>query len=294
MKVVVTGATGNLGGKLFAHLEASAWCDEVIGLDNRAAPSKSGSPNARHVIADLTDPTDRRWRDTLTGAAALVHFATRNPLPNCTWDEATESLAMTSTLADTALAAGVSRFVFASSNHVMGGYKDQPLAGTLSAGSLSTSMPPEPGTRTTTNGVSARPNAYATSKLYGEALAVSKARASGGRLTTVSVRIGWCLPGDNDPSAINSLALPLPPAEAAAANKANPNDLGWFRGMWLSNRDLVGVMERAIRADAAPWPAPGIVVNGMSANTGSVWDIATTRKLIGYAPQDDWVRVIGL
>lgn len=292
MKVVVTGATGNLGGKLFAHLAAAPWCNEVIGLDNRTASTDVGSLSARHVIADLTDPNDRRWLDTLSGASALVHFATRNPLPNCTWEEATESLAMTAGLLDAALAAGVSRFVFASSNHVMGGYKDQPLAGTLTAGSLTTAMPAEPGTRTTANGISSRPNAYATSKLYGEALSISKARASGGRLTTVSVRIGWCLPGENDPSAINALALPLPPAESEAANRANPADLGWFRGMWLSNRDLAAVMERAIRADATDWPAPGIVVNGMSGNTGSVWDLSTTRKLIGYVPQDDWTRVL--
>jgi nucleoside-diphosphate-sugar epimerase len=292
MKVIVTGATGNLGGKLFSHLAMADWCDEVVGIDNRPAAAQTALPKSRNVIADLTDPTDRRWLDTLAGASALVHFATRNPLPNCTWDEATESLAMTSGLIDAALAADIPRFVFASSNHVMGGYKDQPLAGTLTPGSLTTAMPPQPGTRTTTNGVSTRPNAYATSKLYGEALAVSKARASGGRLTSVSVRIGWCLPGDNDPSAINALALPLPPAEAEAANRANPGELGWFRGMWLSNRDLAGVMERAIRADTAAWPAAGIVVNGMSANTGSVWDIATTRKLIGYVAQDDWTRVI--
>jgi hypothetical protein len=51
-------------------------------------------------------------------------------------------------------------------------------------------------------------------------------------------------------------------------------------------------MECAIRADAAGWPAPAIVVNGMSANTGAVWDIATTRRLIGYQAADDWTKVI--
>jgi nucleoside-diphosphate-sugar epimerase len=260
--------------------------------DNRAAADAASGPKARYVVADLTDPGDRRWLDALARADVLVHFATRNPLPNCTWEEATESLVMTAALIDAALAAAVPRLVFASSNHVMGGYKDHPLASKLTAGSLTTAMPPEPGTRTAPNGISARPTAYATSKLYGEALAAAKARASDGRLTSVSVRIGWCMPGENDPAQINALAIPLPPAETAAANAANPGDLAWFRGMWLSNRDFAAVMECAIRADAAGWPAPAIVVNGMSANTGSVWDIATTRRLIGYQAADDWTKVI--
>jgi nucleoside-diphosphate-sugar epimerase len=292
MKVVVTGAAGNLGGKLVRHLAGAAWCDTVIGIDNRMAADATRHPKVHHVVADLADAGDGRWLGALSGAGAVVHFATRNSLPNCTWEEATESLAMTAALIDAALANDVPRFVFASSNHVMGGYKDRPLADGLTAGSLTTAMPPAPGTRTTTNGISARPNAYATSKLYGEALAVAKARASNGQLTAVAVRIGWCLPGENDPAAINALAIPLPPAETAAANAANPGDLAWFRGMWLSNRDFTAVMECAIRADSGGWPAPGIVVNGMSANTGAVWDIATTRRLIGYAAADNWTKVL--
>ena len=43
-------------------------------------------------------------------------------------------------------------------------------------------------------------------------------------------------------------------------------------------------MERALLADATRWPQPGIVVNGMSANTGMAWDLEAGRRLIGYAP----------
>ena len=61
----------------------------------------------------------------------------------------------------------------------------------------------------------------------------------------------------------------------------------WFRLMWLSNRDYLQLMEKCIRAD------PGLrfaVVNGMSANTGMRWDLAHTRQLLGYEPQDDVTR----
>ena len=61
----------------------------------------------------------------------------------------------------------------------------------------------------------------------------------------------------------------------------------WFRLMWLSNRDFCHLMERCIEAEKLP---PFVILNGMSANAGMRWDIGTTRKLVGYAPQDDVTR----
>ena len=63
--------------------------------------------------------------------------------------------------------------------------------------------------------------------------------------------------------------------------------------MWLSNRDFVHLFERAVNADAAAWPAPAIVVNGMSDNTGMAWSLDQTRRYLGYQPRDD-VNASGL
>ncbi len=57
--------------------------------------------------------------------------------------------------------------------------------------------------------------------------------------------------------------------------------------MWLSNRDFAHLFERAVNADASEWPAPAIVVNGMSANTGMTWSLDETRRYLGYQPLDD-------
>jgi hypothetical protein len=74
--------------------------------------------------------------------------------------------------------------------------------------------------------------------------------------------------------------------------ESDDRDLRWFRNMWLSNRDFVALFERAVLADAAAWPRPGIVVNGMSANAGMPWDIETTGALLGYHPLDDvWAEL---
>jgi nucleoside-diphosphate-sugar epimerase len=262
----------------------------VIAVDRTASAGPSDE-RVRWVEADLSDPADRRWRAALEQAEGVVHLAAKNPNPDSSWDDAAVSFDMTLHVTQAAAAAGVRRLVFASSNHVMGRYKDTPLADGLAPGGLLPSLIPGPGTRWFNGREIIDGVAYATSKLMGERLCVATAALSAGAFTTVSVRIGWCQPGDNDPATINSTGV------AGAASTSGPDserDLRWFRNMWLSDRDYGAVMLRALRADASTWPAPGIVVNGMSANAGMPWDLEAGRSLIGYAPRDDvWLRVPG-
>ena len=284
--VLITGAGGNLGRKLTAHLLATDWCGEVVALDHaKGHPNKATGERVRHVHADLADAEDARWRDALSGVDAVVHFAARNPNPDASWSDAAQSFDITAHVVKAAADAGVRRFVFASSNHVMGRYKDAPLAETVTEpGSLRTDLAPGPGTHWFNGTETVDGTAYATSKLMGEQLCVAQAVLSGSVFTTVSVRIGWCQPGENDPGTINSTGVAG--AESAEGPDSERNLL-WFRQMWLSNRDFLGIMEHALTADAADWPAPGIIVNGMSDNAGMPWDLEATRRLLGYAPQDD-------
>lgn len=283
-RVLVTGASGNLGRKLIAHLAETRWCEGVVGVD-RAAGAAPHSERVALVVADLLDPDDRLWRDALGTVEAVVHLASANPSPDSSWAEACDSLDMTAHLVGAAVQAGVRRFVFASSNHVMGQYKDPPLAGQIGPGELRTDLPPGPGTRWFDGERVIQGTAYAVSKLMGERLCVSQARISGGAFTTVSLRIGWCQPGENRPDTISATGVQGDASSAPGAE--SERDLRWFRNMWLSNRDYTALVERAILAPADVWPEPGIVVNGMSANAGMGWDVETTRTLIGYESRDD-------
>jgi nucleoside-diphosphate-sugar epimerase len=277
-RVLITGAFGNLGKKLVAFLSNCAWCGDIVALDCRA-PSQVLPANVQVVIADLADPKDESWRHAFRGIDAVVHLAAQHASPRASSADAIASFDMTARTVEVAGRSGVARFVFASSNHVMGGYKDHPLFKTVSPGRLSTDLAPSPNME------------YGVSKLMGERLCCAKAELSDGKMTAVSARIGWCQRGDNHPSTINASGVSLS-ATSDVHDEMN-SDLKWYRNMWLSDRDFGQLMERALMADASGWNAAGIVVNGMSANTGMLWDVETTRQMIGYVPQDDVWKELG-
>jgi uronate dehydrogenase len=161
-----------------------------------------------------------------------------------------------------ALAGGVRRFVFASSNHVMGGYQDEPGV------RLTPDLSPRPGLRYVVDGQPRNSTAYGSAKLFGERIGKCYADAHG--LEVIAVRIGWVWRGGaNVPANL-------------------PRERGdWFRLMWLSDRDFCHLMERCLLATL---PSRFLIVNGMSANTGMAWDLESTRRILGYEPQDDVTR----
>lgn len=280
MRVLITGAAGNLGGKLTSHLQSADWCSTIVGID----PKPQGeSGKLRAIVADLRDAQDRRWTDEVVQADAIVHFAAQNPWPDSSWQEAAQSIDMTLNLLNR-LGERPCRFVFASSNHVMGGYKDTPLpAGQL----LSADTPPMPGTRFFDGTQYWTPSAYGSSKLTGERAVAAKAAIGGGRFTGVSVRIGWVQRGENRPETINANGGGTNHGPGQSDAEEVGRALKWFRGMWLSNRDFLQLMERALTTPATNWPAPAIVVSGVSSNTGTAWDHAAGRDYLGYRPVDN-------
>jgi nucleoside-diphosphate-sugar epimerase len=287
--VLVSGACGNLGRKVIEALAAAPWCGRVIGID-RHDDNAGFSAEARSrlvlVAGDLTRP-DGAWRQALSGVDAVVHLAFINPVPDASWGQSLASFDMTANLLLAATEAGVRRFVFASSNHVMGGYKDAPLADAMGPGRLTTSLEPAPGTRWHNGPRIVDSTAYATSKVMGERLCQAVTQAPGNTLTSVSVRIGWTQSGENDPRTITYAGNHK---ETPAGNAMSADDrraLRWYRGMWLSNTDLAALFIAAVTADAAAWPSRHIIVNGVSRNRGTDWDLASAEALIGYRPHDD-------
>jgi nucleoside-diphosphate-sugar epimerase len=249
--VLITGAAGTLGRKLRAHLDGRVGV-RALDRDPRGDPSVTA--------ADLGRWGD--WHRLFRGADVVFHFAA-DPEAYKPWPDliGPNMDALIHTYQAAALG-GVRRVVFASSNHVMGGYQDEP--GAL----LSDNTPPRPGLQYRVDGVPRSSAAYAAAKLFGERLGMCYAESHG--LETIVVRIGWVWRGGEN------VPANLPPERGE-----------WFRLMWLSDRDFLHLTDRCLAADL---PEKFVIVNGMSANTGMPWDLGPGRRALGYEPEDDITR----
>lgn len=128
MKVLVTGASGFIGGTVCRTLAASGMT--VLGAVRREAALPAGVTAFR--VDDINGDTD--WRQAVTGMDAVLHLAGRAHVMH---DHAADPLETfrainrdgTAALADQAAAAGVKRFVFVSSIKVNGDFaaRDQPF-----------------------------------------------------------------------------------------------------------------------------------------------------------------------
>jgi uronate dehydrogenase len=245
--VLITGATGNLGGKLRRHLEGR-WPLRLLDCEARGDPAV--------IAADLTQWGE--WTEQFRGVDTVFHFAA-NAIAQQSWpDVIAPNIDAMLNVFHAAVREGVRRIVYASSNHVMGGYKErEPLR-------ITTDLPPLPGTRYVVDGEERDSTPYGAAKLFGERLGKALTDAHG--VSFIAVRLGWVRPGDN-------LAGEIPESRE-----------DWFRLMWLSNRDFGQLMERCLVADVRE---RFVIVHGMSANTGMRWDLESTRGMIGYEAGDD-------
>jgi NAD+ dependent glucose-6-phosphate dehydrogenase len=230
MALVVTGASGNLGGKLVASLgrEFALRCLDRQGGDGC-------------IAADLSI-YDEHWVQQFEGADTVLHFA-GEPRPTAPWAKVQRgNIVATWNVLRAARRCKVRRVVFASTNQVMAGYRFRNTA-------ITTEMPPAP------------LNPYAVSKLFCEE--AGRAFASQTGISFIALRIGNIQPGDNVPHAGMGLGL-------------------WGQQMWLSNRDFIAAVRAAILAREVPFA----IVNLVSNNPGTPWDLTHTRAVLGFVPQD--------
>lgn len=171
--ILITGASGNIAMKL-----REAWEDlyDLILIDSVADPD---DPDV--IQADLS-VWDQEWVDLFAEVDTVIHLAgNRNEFS--TWqDLADPNLDGYANVLNAAILNEVERFIFASSNHVMGGYRE------IDDLPITTDLPPRPD------------SPYGGTKLMGERLGKSAAEAYG--LTFIGLRLGWIQDGDNIPQTL--------------------------------------------------------------------------------------------
>ena len=220
---------------------------ELSGIDRADV---DGVPVTVADIADLN-----AILPAFEGIDAVVHLGA-DPSPQASWESVlSNNLIGTRNVYEAARLSGVNRVVFASSNHAVGNYplKQDPYKAIYDGRTGEVRRPFPPITHEML-----RPDSYyGVSKAFGESLGSFFHDEYG--VSIICLRIGWVMTPDD-------------PAFSPAA-----------LSLWLSHRDAAQLIQKSIDAPASVGFA---VLNGESDNSLSIWDIETTRQVLGYEPQD--------
>lgn len=200
-RVILTGSTGNLGGKAVDALSA------IDGLELVRMGRNRGDVEGVISVDLLT--YSESWASLFRGADAVMHLAA-DPKPVSDWASIADyNIDLALNVFRAAEDNGVRRFVFASSNWVLGGYR-------FGREQLGSGLPPRP------------VNPYGASKLFIERLGLAIAARSG--MSFLGLRIGYAQKGDNRPGPHMAFGH-------------------WGQEMWLSNRDWAQAVILAVMSE---------------------------------------------
>jgi NAD+ dependent glucose-6-phosphate dehydrogenase len=199
-RIIVTGSTGNLGAKAIAAL-ASQSDIEVVRIGRNTA----GGPG---VIPAALEVWNADWARHFEKIDCVLHLAA-DPRPAGDWTTIRPlNIDLSLNILRAAEEHRVPRFVFASSNWVLGGYR-------FRSERFNSALPPMP------------VNPYGSSKLFIERCGMAWAARTA--LSFLALRIGYCQPGDNVPGAHMAFGR-------------------WGQEMWLGNRDWAQAALKAVTA----------------------------------------------
>jgi nucleoside-diphosphate-sugar epimerase len=245
-RVLITGAAGLIGTLLRERLSERY---ELRGVDRKRARG-----SGLHAV-DLSRG-GRRALGAFRDIGGVVDLAGASDA-DISWKIVlNNNIPVTTNVLEAARQNGVRRVVYASSNHVTGGYElDDPYA-RIVRGDVESLDPQEIPLITSAHPI--RPDGpYAVGKAFGEAVGRYYADEYG--LSVICLRIGTC----------NRAGRPERPRHFATL---------------LTHDDLVRLVVAAIEA---PDDLRFGVFYGVSANTWRFWDIADSREAMGYEPQDN-------
>ena len=247
-RLAITGAAGMIGSLLAADLSSD---HELVAIDRAW---RTGALRRRQDTRRLAFA-----QGAFAGCRAVIDLAAdgRSDIP---WREVAKgNLAATVGAFEAARRAGVTRVIFASSNHVTGLYeRDEPYA-SICAGRYAGLDPGR--IPLITSAFPIRPDGpYGIGKAAGEAAGRWYADEHG--LSVICLRIGTVYRDDRPKSQRGFATI-------------------------LSHGDLV----RLVRACLEAPPELGFAIfYGVSNNTWRFWDIDEARELVGYVPVDDAER----
>lgn len=238
-RILITGINGLIGGVLQKGL-ADRY--DVYGLDESEPFSE------RVLSADISDYKQVAQVFEALRPLHVIHLA-GNPSPDATWEEVlSANIVGTRNIFEVAREFRVSRVIYASSNHVTGGYEgiesNYFLHRQTEPVKISTKDPVRPDSD------------YGVSKAFGEAVARYYCARWG--VEAICLRIGAVLKDDDPTTDARNLRI------------------------WLSHRDLVQLVEKSLMTNV-----PFGIYYGISNNKGAFYDLTNARDELGFVPVDD-------
>jgi nucleoside-diphosphate-sugar epimerase len=250
-KVGITGAAGHIGLDLAAGLADKY---ELTLFYHNAKPDTS--LKLKMVQADLSD--EKQVTGIFQGLDAVIHLAAASSSLSDWESVLQQNIITTYNVFEEGRRAGVSKIVFASTNHTQHAYTmltntlNEDLSYVKNHGLVKLSDPPAPD------------SLYGVSKLFGEDLGRYYSRFFG--IKVVSLRIGWADTQKMRDWIIN--------AEEPVKNHV--------RVMFLSTSDLIDVMDKSLQIDT-----DYLLAYAVSDNKPAVFDLTETRNKLGFNPKDN-------
>lgn len=241
--ILLTGAAGRIGTILRNHWQGQ---HRIIGVDMKPWEPREGEVaiEARIESTDLSKAFD------LAGAGAVVIHLAAATWDNAGWEDIKQSnIGGTYNVFRLAQERNAARVVFASTNHVTGGYGD------LAPGERT--EPYTPPQMLITPEMPTRPDSlYGVSKASGESLA-------------------WFFQGEYG---LSALCLRI----GSVTEHDDPTENPRLRSTWLSHHDLCHLFDCCLTSTVSFG-----IYYGVSRNAKRFWDISNAERELGYQPRDD-------
>lgn len=248
-RVLVTGAEGTIGAAVREHL-AERYELVSLTLTPQDFPSHVADISELDAIRPAFEQVD-----------AVVHLAA-SPAIETPWNDVLRNnIVGTYNVFEAAREAGISRVVFASSNHAVGMYELD--------GAPELYEPDDE--RIYDHTAELRPDSlYGVSKAYGEALGRLYMERHG--LRVFCLRIG----------AVRERDDPTEPSSNPLIDLDADGQRNRMRAVWLSRRDCAELIASCLEVEDVSWA----IVYGVSGNPRRFWDLTHARELLGWEPRD--------
>ncbi|MCU4926410.1 NAD(P)-dependent oxidoreductase [Halobacteria archaeon AArc-dxtr1] len=269
METVITGPYGRCGTALIDHLRDDHAFTYVDRIDPDDDHPYGGYDT---VVADVADDVEA-LEAAFEGADAVVHLAGYPHVDSTLSDVLEPNIVGTANVLEAARDTEIETVVFASSNHVVGGYERdhapalyRPEYGLV----LDRTAPVRPDSY------------YGVSKCFGEALGRYAVETDDYPRRFYALRIGSVRdPAFDHP--YGDAERGVDDGDWSRGSDAYDRQVARMKATWHSRRDFAQLVDRCLRDDTVEFD----VFYGVSGNQRRWFDLEHARATLGYVPEDD-------